>query len=124
MATIYSIPPQANGVNSFGTLFSDINYTVKLAASTAASVAVPSGAAMGLGTANEKNKWLAVFSYDGSAAVYVSISGTAAVPAGATLAASGSTLNPPGKQVQTGQTISIISAGTPNVSISFFAIQE
>lgn len=124
MATQYSIPPQAQGVNGFATLFCDTNYTSKLAATTAITVTVPSFAAMGLPTANEYNKFLAVFSYEAGAVVWVANNATAAVPAGATFAASTSQLNPACKQVKAGDVISMISPGTPNVSVSFFAILD
>lgn len=122
--TLYNINNGIKGVNGFGAPFSNIIYSTTLGANTAASVTVPG--ASGIGNINTTNnpQYLAVFSYSAAATVYVANNHTAAVPAGGSLAATTSVINPSARLVQAGDVISIISAGTPSVSIELFYLQE
>lgn len=122
----YNISAVLKGINNFGNYFSDTVYTAKLAAATAASIIVPNTGAIGYpGTTNGINKFVAVFSYDNAATdVWVALNQTAAVPAGSTFALSTSVLRPQARVVQGGDVLSFISAGTPNISVEFYAIQE
>ena len=123
MTTEYNVNKYLQGVNGFGSLFCEDTFTVTLGAATEATLTVPGGSGDGSIGASV-NKFLAVFSYEDANEVWVANNATAAVPAGATLAASTSELNPPAKVVKTGDVISIISAGTPDVSIALYSIQE
>ena len=103
-------------------LFCDDTYTTTLAGSTEATLTIPATKSVGsIGIAT--NEWLAEFSYSDGAVVWVANNATAAVPAGATLAASTSELNPRYKRVKAGDIISVISAGTPSLSIALYSIQ-
>jgi dUTPase len=122
MTTQYNIPEVAHGINSFGTLFCDTIYSVTLAAATEASVTVPGNGAMG---STGIDRYLAVFSYKPGTSVWVSLNATATVPAGATLVATRSALNPTAKQVKAGDVIHMITAtAATDVSVEFYAIQE
>lgn len=129
MTTQYNVNKYVQGVNGFGLRFCDTIYTSTLAGSTEATVTVPSlGAIGGMGKLNvagsSTQRYIAVFSYSDGAAVWVALNATAAVPAGATLASSTSELNPEAKEVKAGDVIHVISAGTPSLSISFYAIED
>ena len=129
MTTNYVIDKNKNGVNGFGLPFCTSVYSVTLQATTDTSVAVPLTSALGAPTAYTNNKFMAVFSYSLAPAaiaadVFVALNATAAVPAGAGFVLTTSELNPTAKVVKSGDTIHVISAGTPNVTIAFYAIQE
>ena len=122
MATKYNIPSEVNGVNGFGSPYCADTYTTTLAANTVATLTVPASASMG-NALQTKKRYLAVFSYHAARNVYVAINETAAVPAGATLVASTSELNPPAKVVVEGDVISIICAtASTDVSIALYDI--
>jgi|SRR6185503_10185011 len=93
---IQGVPTQANHLRPFA----PVRESVTLSASTAASFTVP---------ASHQN-WALFISCSPTVSVWVSINSTAAVPAGATFAATTSVKNPPGLLVQAGDVISVISA--------------
>jgi hypothetical protein len=141
MTTNYKQDPSKNFYNDFGLPFSDTIYSVTLTSNTAASITVPGTIGMGMpasvsgtgypGAQNAyvkgTNKFLAVFSYSvgtGVGDVWVTTTGTAAVPAGASFATTYSELNPKAKYVKAGDVISVISAGTPSVCVAFYSIQD
>jgi hypothetical protein len=124
MATNYNIDKTKNGVNGFGLPFCDTIYSATLTASTNTTIAVPLTSATGAPTATTYNKFMAVFSYSSGATVFVALNKTAAVPVGATFAATTSEINPTAKMVKSTDTINVISSGTPSVTIAFYAIQE
>lgn len=99
-----------NGYNSFGITQSKYIWNATITAAHGEThITVPSTSA----------EFLAVFSYQPGASVLVAINNTAALPAGATLTAATSELNPASRQVNAGDTISMITADTAdNVSIS------
>ncbi len=115
MTTPYNISSITKGVNGFGLPFCDQIYSVTLSAATEATVTVPGTGAMGsLGV----DKFIAVFSYETNIGVWVSVNATAAVPAGATLAATA-------KYVKAGDVIHVITAtAATDMSVAFYAIQE
>ncbi len=122
MTTPYNISSITKGVNGFGLPFCDQIYSVTLSAATEATVTVPGTGAMGsLGV----DKFIAVFSYETNIGVWVSVNATATVPAGATLVATASELNPPAKYVKAGDVIHVITAtAATDMSVAFYAIQE
>jgi len=124
MATQYVINKFINGVNGFGLKFCANTYTTTLGAATEATLTVPGSSAVGVAN-TDKNKFIAVFSYEAAKNVYVAVNATAAVPVGGTLAASTSELNPQAKTVNAGDVIHIICAdASTDVSIALYAVQE
>jgi hypothetical protein len=123
MATQYNINDLVKGVNGFGLQFCANNYTVTLGAATEATLTVPDFTSIGT-INNNTAKLIAVFGIEPAKKVYVALNAAAAVPVGATLAASTSELNPTAKSVKAGDVIHVISAAAADVSISLYAIQE
>lgn len=128
--TQYNIYSYVKGVNGYGLPFSNTAFSATLAANTDTTLAVPLGAAAGAPAAVAFNKFIVQLKYSkdsGGAAgdVWVSVNGTAAVPAGATFASTTSILNPTAKTVKAGDVLHFISADTGvSVSAEFFAVQE
>ena len=109
---------------AYGAPFAVHKYTTTLAANTEATLTVPGISAAGNINSNTKTQWMAVFTYEAAKKIYVALNGTAAVPAGATLAASTSSLNPSGRIVREGDIIHVISAAVGDMSIELFYLQE
>ncbi len=126
--TQYNMDKWHQGVNGFGLPFCSNVYSVTLGAASDTTVAVPLTSVMGNITATTNNKFMAIFSTDNAADVYVALNATAAVPVGNTFAATTSELIPRNtywaKVVQAGDVIHVISPGTPSVTVAFYAIQE
>lgn len=100
------------GYNVFAPYQSGLKYSATLAANTHSTVTVPSNYA----------NWIAEFSYE-VGNVWVSIGGTAAVPAGSTFAATTSQRCPAKLSVKAADVIDVISAdATMDVSIVLYAI--
>jgi hypothetical protein len=99
MSTKFSMTRDINGYNGFGVLPTYDIQSTSLAANAAQSITVPD---------NYPN-WIVIFSYTPGSSVWVSFSGTAAVPS-TTFASGISVLNPAGRQVKGGETISFISS--------------
>lgn len=113
MATFFSMVRDINGYNGFGLQPPDYVYNATLAQSTATALTVP--AAYG--------KWLAIFSYEPGGACWVADNHTAAVPAGATFAATTSVLLPVSWQVNGGDVLSFITPDTScAVGVAFYAL--
>lgn len=111
MSTKFSMQRDINGYNGFGILpTSDIQATY-LAATVAQDVTVPDNYAV----------WLAIFSYSPGSSIWVSFDGDDATLPAAAFAASNSCLNPAGRTVKAGDTISFITNDTfsPEVSVEF-----
>jgi hypothetical protein len=99
------------GYNFFVPQMSTDIYNVSLATSTEATMTVPSNA----------TKWVASFSYQGGTVVWVAINNTAAVPAGATLAAANSVLNPGTLLLNAGDVIHMITpSASAEVSVALY----
>lgn len=125
MTTLYNVNTVLQGVNGFGAPFCDTVYTASLAAATATALTVPGKAAIGMASAtSSKNTYLAVFSYQPAAQVWVANNGTAAIPAGAAFALSTSELNPPAKIVKAGDVLSMICTAGAVVSVALYSTQE
>jgi len=122
MATEYNINQQTYGRNGFGTQFSDTVVSASLAAATDTSYTVPGTLPAGALPAYTSNKYLAVFSYEDAADVWVNLGAAAAVPAGAAFAA-GSELNPPARMVKAGDVIHMFCTAGADVSISLYSLQ-
>lgn len=125
MATQYNINKYIQGVNGFGLKPCDKMYSATLGAGTEATVAVPGASPMGGMSATKAQRYVAVFNYEEPGNFWVAINATATVPAGTSLAATNSMLNPRGMCVKYGDTIHVISAdASRDISISFFTIDE
>ncbi len=124
--TLFNVPTIVQGINGFGTPFSNTKYSTTLAANTEATVTVPGSAAIGAANATASfNRYLAVFSYQAARNVWVALNATAAVPADATLKATTSELLPSAKVVKAGDVIHVICAtATTDVGITFFALPD
>lgn len=117
MPTQFSMYTDVRGVNGFGLKFTDTAYSATLAAATATALTIPRSGSLGGGKTQTKNLWLAIFTYTPGASVWVANNATAAVPAGASFAATVSELNPAARIVQGGDVLSFIT--TPaGVSVS------
>lgn len=109
MSTKLSLTKDINGYNAFGLLPTYDIQNGGLAANTEQHVTVP----------NNNQYWLAVFTFSPGANIWVDFTGTATVPS--TTAASTSTvLNPAGRQVKGGSTISLI---TGDATVPWFCIE-
>jgi len=122
MATQFQMSKDINGVNAFGLVFTDTAYSATLNTTTDTTLTIPSIAAQG-GASYEglntksKPRILAVFTFSPNAEVWVANNTTAAVPAGATFAATSSELNPAAREVKGGDVLHFYTAGT-SVSVS------
>lgn len=127
MTTNYNTDWNKRGVNGFGSQFSDTVYSATLKAATDTTVAVPLTAAVGAPTAASFNKFLAIIACTPSDDVFMALNQAAVVPAGVNFAAASAELIPNGyiaKMVKSTDVLHFISASTPSVSVSFYAIQE
>lgn len=114
MATKFAISRDANGFLSYVLPFSDTRYSVTLTASSTTSLTVPASL----------EKGVAVFSYTPGGNVWVANNATAAVPAGASFAATTSVLNPVAKEVKGADVLSFISPDSDiDVGVEFYAME-
>lgn len=91
------------GFNTYAPMTSSLKYSATITTGSATSIIVP----------NTFENWIVAFSYEPGANVWVDFSGaTAAVPVGATLAATTSELLPAARYVQAGTNVSIITDNT------------
>lgn len=111
------------GRNAYAPFPSTNMFSATLVNGAAASVTVPKSNVPG---------WIVSFSYAPGSVVWVDFTGaTAAVPAGATFAASTSELNPGARYIKTykadgttANTFSLITSNaTADVSVAFYAVQ-
>ena len=109
MSTKLSLTRDINGYNAFGIMPTLDIFGGTLAASTEQHFVVPSN----------NQYWLAIFSYTPGANMWVDFTGTAAVPT-STVGAVNSVLNPAGRQVKGGSTISFITA---DATIPFICVE-
>ena len=122
MTTQYNVYKYVQGVNGYGLPFCDTIYSATLDASTDTTVTVPGASSM-FEPAAGVPKYMAVFAYTADEDVFVAVNQTAAVPAGASFAATGSEQNPKAKYVKAGDVIHVYTAASDvNVSIAFYAL--
>lgn len=114
MTTLLEFNRDVQGYNAYSPIPSTNAWSATITMGAATSITVPSSAKV----------WVASFSFSPGADVWVDFSGaTAAVPAGATLAATTSVLNPGQRTVFAGDNISVITdSTTADVSIELYAV--
>lgn len=119
MATKFSMTRDINGYNGFGVKFSDINYQTTLVMNVAQSLTIPSSISMG---GASDSRWLAVFSYNPSAIVWVADGATATLP-GPAFTSTASQLNPAAREVKGGDVLSFVTSdATANLGVSLYAL--
>ena len=114
MANRFSLNRDINGAYSQGLPAPSVNYNATL---------TTGGGATNFTVPSSSSVWIARFGYEESASVLVAINVTAAIPAGATLAASASMVRPAELLVKAADTISMVSAdATADVSVSLYPL--
>lgn len=127
MTTNYNVDRTKQVINGYGLPFCDQVYSATLKAAADTTIAVPLTAAQGAPTAYTKNKFYAVIACTPSIDTFVSVNSAAVVPVAAAFALASSELIPQGyiiKYCKSGDVLHFISAGTPDVTVSFYAVQE
>ncbi len=109
MSTKLSLTKDINGYNAFGILPTYDIEAGALAANTEQHFTVPSN--------NEY--WLAIFTFSPGANIWVDFTGTATVPS-TTVGSVNTVLNPAGRQVKAGSTISLITGDT---TVPWFCVE-
>ncbi len=123
MASKFSMTRDINGYNGFGLQFTDTAYSATLAATTDTTLIVPSSDSMGGASFPPDNKprLIAIFSFDPGEAVWVANGATASDPAGATFAATASSLNPAAREVKGGDVLHFYTtAANVVVGVEFY----
>ncbi len=111
MSTKFNMTRDIAGYNGFGLIPSDDDFGCSLAMGAAQSITVPS----------KYDYYIAIFSYTPGSNIWVNFSTTATVPS-ATMSAITSELNPAGRLVRGGTSISVITndTNTPFINVLFY----
>ena len=114
MSTLLNFGRDLQGYNAYAPTASADNWSATITNGAETNITVPSNYQV----------WIAVFSYQPGANVWVDLSGaTAIVPVGSTLASTTSVLNPGARMVYAGDTISMITDNTSiDVGVSLYAV--
>ncbi len=136
MPTKFNMTRDINGYNGFGLVFTDTAYSCALAANTDTTLTVPTGSSIGgaaypvsgihaENTGTPESQLIAIFEYNPGAVVWVANNTTAAVPAGATFAATASELNPAARAVTAGDVLHFITPDSGDVvSVLFYWLSK
>lgn len=123
MPTPFSMTRDINGYNGFGLQFSLDKYSATLVQSTDTTLAVPVSGPFGSGQSTTVARFIAIFSYQPGATVWVANNATAAVPAGASFAAVSSELLPTARYVKAGDVLHFITPDTSaQVGVTFYVL--
>jgi hypothetical protein len=122
MTTKFILTRDINGYNGFGLPFSNAKFSATLAITTDTTLTAPQSGAV-LGPTSTKTQFIAIFSYEPGAKVWVAINETAASPAGATFAATTSELNPAARNVQVDDVLHFYTTDTTaEVGVVFYEL--
>ena len=124
MTLPFSLTRDVNGFNGFGLQFSDTKFSATIATTTDTTLTIGGNAVMGGIAQPSVNKYIAIFSFEPGSQVWVANNATAGVPAGATLAATDSELNPSARVVNAGDVLHFYTpdSGGANVSVIIYAL--
>lgn len=126
MAIMYKLQKDIQGYNGWGLPFTDLKFSASLAAATDTTLVVPSSGAIGA-PLNQVNRFLAVINVEANLSVWCALNATAAVPAGASFAATTSDLiigsEFYAREVKAGDVLHFLAptAGT-DISVLFYAL--
>ena len=135
MTTNYNADRSRNAVNGWTRQFSDTVFSAVIVANTNSTIAVPLTAATGAITAPVNNKFYAIINCTPAELLthdtFVALNTAAILPIAPAV---GVILNPVHSilipecglcmTVKSGDVLNFISAGTPNIVVEFYAIQE
>lgn len=127
MTVQYKLQKDVAGYNGFGLQFSDLLFSATLAATTDTTVTVPTKGAMGV-PLNTVNRWIALIQLKANSEVWFALNATAAVPAGASFAATTSDLVIGGKyygvEVKAGDVMHFLApVAATDILVKFYALQ-
>ncbi len=122
MTTKFNMQRDIGGFNGFGIQFTDTGYQTELAANVEQHFTVPSTTSLTNINSLTVVQYLAIFSFDPGASVWVANNVTATVPGGS-FSSTVSQQNPAARVVKAGDVLSFISNddGT-EVGVEFYAI--
>lgn len=113
MSILFNMTRDINGYNGFGLKFSTDKFDVTLAMGTPQQITIP----------GNFERWLAIFNFNPGASVWVARNTVAVVPGG-TIGSTNSDLNPAGREVFAGDTISFITSDTTAFAwVALYALQ-
>jgi hypothetical protein len=111
---MFNLTRDINGYNGFGLRFSENKYSATLTQLVTQTLTIP----------GDHAKWIAIFAYEDGSTIWVANNATAAVPVGATLAATTSERNPIAREVKAGDMLSFITPdATADVGVILYALQ-
>ena len=112
MSTKFNMTKDIAGYNGFGLIPSDDNQATSLAQNAAQTITVPA----------QYKYYIAIFSFTPGANVWVDFSGATATVPGSTIGSVTTELNPAGRLVKGGTTMSVITADstTPFINVLFY----
>jgi hypothetical protein len=116
MSTLLNFGRDIQGYNAYAPQDSKNKWSVTLQAGAATSITIPKSSSV----------WIVAFSPQAGANVWIDFSGaTAAIPIGATLAATTASLNPGQRTVLAGTNISVITdSTTADLGIELWSVSE
>lgn len=113
MTTALDFARDSQSAITFAPGFTDERYSASLTTSSDTTLTVP-----GSGI-----NYMAIFTYESGAEVWVAVDATAAIPAGATFASSTSVQNPVARKVSSGDVLHFITSDSNiSVGVEFYAI--
>lgn len=114
MTTPYLITRDQSGAVGYGLKPTDKKYSATIASATDTTLTLPS----------DSPYYEVVFSYSDGYDVWVAYGATAAVPAGATFAATTSELNPTVRRLSAGTVIHFICASALDIGVTAYAMDN
>lgn len=113
MSTLLNFGRDVQGLNAYAPSFSQNKFSATLTNGAEEKLTVPSN----------YESWIAAFSFEPGANVWVSNNQTSEIPAGATFLSTTSELNPGSRKVSAGDVLSFITDNTTaDVGVSLYAV--